>query len=345
MFWRRRKKRTVSILSIDGGGIRGIIPITVLLALQRELARFDIDDPLHTCFDLIAGTSTGGLISLGLAAPAEPAGTDPESGRSSPLLPAMTLEYILSLYEQRSKEIFSKGSLGQLRSLGQMFLEKYDEESLVRLLQEVFGTLSMSDAMVPLAITSYECLHGEPFLFTSYDPAPYLMWEVGRATTAAPSYFPPAFINSPRTGKKLCFIDGGVAANNPALYGYLEARRLYPEAEQFSIFSIGTAGSRFSLPLQGLQRMGLIDWISPSKGVPLFHVYTSGQYHTAERVLNTLPDVQYYRIAGNTGDRSIPMDDVSSSNIMKLKRVANYICETHLEVIREYCRSVILPRK
>ncbi len=350
---RRERKKHITILSIDGGGIRGIIPITVLLALQRELSSLGLDQPLYAYFDLIAGTSTGALIALGLAAPgdqselkpAEPSGPfwKRRTHRQQPLLPALTLEHILNMYEERSREIFSKNRLRQIGALGQIFMEKYDEQSLVNLLKETFADRSLSDALTPLMITSFECLSGKPFLFTSYDPAPFCMWEAGRASTAAPTYFSPAFIPSPATGKDLCFIDGGIAANNPALYAYLEARKLYPEAQRFSIFSIGTAGQSFSMPLQGLKRMGILDWISPSRGVPLIHAYASSQYNLTEEILSSEKQAVYHRIAGNTGSKPIPMDDVSRGNILRLKRVAAHICREQRENIREFCTSCILP--
>ncbi len=347
-------RKDITILSIDGGGIRGIIPITVLIALQKEMEELGIHQPLYSCFDLIAGTSTGALITLGLCAPdrSSPEAQEVPEERSRfrrrrkplPLLPAMTLEAILQLYEQRSKDIFSKNTLGQLGTITQMFIEKYDEQSLISILQEIFGSMELSDALAPLMVTSYECTRGEPYIFTSYKTCGYKMSDAARAATAAPTYFTPAFLKEPETGRQLCFIDGGVAANNPSLYAYLEAKKLYPDARKFHILSIGTAGSLFALPMQGLQRMGILDWISPSRGVPLLHVYTSGQYHTTEHVLNTLPDVTYHRIAGNSGNKPNPMDDVSRGNILRLKRVAKYIAQSHREVIRNYCRDFLLSR-
>ena len=352
--FRTKGNKEVTILSLDGGGIRGIIPITVLIALQKEMVRLGIDRPLYSCFDLIAGTSTGALIALGLCAP------DPENPemprepeqrfsfrrkhKPPPLLPAMTLESILDLYEHRSPDIFSKGPLGQLGAVTRMFMEKYDEHSLTEILQEIYGSMTINEALAPLIITAYECTRGEPFLFRSYRGSQYLMKDAARAATAAPTYFSPAFITDPETGKELCFIDGGVAANNPSLYAYLEAKQLYPQAEKFHIFSIGTAGSLFALPMQGLRRMGILDWISPAKGVPLLHVYTSGQYHTAEHVMKTLPEVTYHRIAGNKGKHPVPMDDVSKGNILRLKRAAQYIARSHEDVIQNYCRNYLISR-
>ncbi len=350
----RTEQRDVTILSLDGGGIRGIIPITILIALQKQLESLGLHQPLYTYFDLIAGTSTGGLIALGLTAPQELERHDDhqikkgfwkrKNDKPEPLLPAMTLENLLELYETRSGDIFSKGPLRQLGPLGQFFMEKYDEQSLAEVLREVFGTRLMEDAMTPLVVTAYECIEGTPYLFRSYRNPAFSMAEAARATTAAPTYFSPAFIPSPDTGKELCFIDGGVVANNPSLYAYLEAKRLFPQARKFHMLSIGTAGSLFSLPMQGLKRMGILDWVTPSKGVPLLHIYSSGQYHTTEQVLTSLPEVTYDRIAGNQGNKPIPMDDISRAHILRLKRTAAHIAETEKQRLREYCTSYIAPR-
>ncbi len=352
LFTKFRRRRDVTILSIDGGGVRGIIPITVLLALQQEMELQDIKLPLYACFDLIAGSSTGGLVALGLAAPnanlpKDDASPDRPKQRNlpAPILPAMTLESILHIYEARSGDIFPQGPLKDLRALAQLFTEKYQEDSLENLIYEIFGDLSMADALTPAMITSYECLSGEPFLFTSYADHPYRMREAARATTAAPTYFSPTVIRSPEDGTNRCFIDGGVAANNPALYAYCEARKLYPEAIRFHILSIGTSGSSFSVSMGNIKRMGILDWISPAKGVPLLNAYAASQYYTQEHVLKNIEGVTYHRIAGNKGNISIPMDDSSRENILRVKRTASAIVRDHEEVIEAYCRLYLANRR
>src|SRR5579872_4118120 len=126
---------SIKILSIDGGGIRGIIPAVILQDLLSRLKR-----DLATHFDLIAGTSTGGIIALGI-------GTGCKSGE--PYSPAE----LLDLYLQNGAEIFKKNWLTPERELVQ---PKYSPDSLEKVLATFFGEAELSSAVVPLLISSYD---------------------------------------------------------------------------------------------------------------------------------------------------------------------------------------------
>jgi len=372
--FRRKQKKTAVILSIDGGGIRGIIPITILIELQRIMAEQGLTKPLYSYFDLISGTSTGGLIALGLTAPAagensrsenrgrekaaekseqpaqHPAGSklfsffsrDKNRKRDAFDFPSFTLEEILTIYEKRGEDIFPRSAFGQLKAFGQMFMEKYSEESLEALLQELFGDLTVHDALTNLMILSYDCIRGTPYLFTSYGRQNFYMRQAGRATSAAPTYFSPVVIKPIDRSEEFCFVDGGVAANNPSLYAWVEAKKLFPKAEKFHILSISTAQSRFSLPLSKVNGLGFLDWVSPAKGVPLLNVYTSSQYYTTDFTLEHMPGVSYTRISSDLDDFSIRMDDASRENISRMKEAAQQILSENRSELISFCENCMV---
>ena len=221
--------RAFRILSIDGGGIRGIFPAAFLAGLER---RWLGADSISSYFDLIAGTSTGGIVALGLA-----------SGH--------TAAEICRLYVERGPEIFPPipdNWFGDLRRdwrrIFQLFKVRYDRESLVRILRELFGTRTFGETRTRLCIPSFDGRYGEPYIFkTPHHPDYRLdrhesMVKVAAATAAAPTYYAPVEDGGYR------FIDGGVWANNPVMVALVDVLSCFDvPRERIRILSLG-CGSR-----------------------------------------------------------------------------------------------------
>jgi predicted acylesterase/phospholipase RssA len=220
---------TVRILSIDGGGTFGLAPAMVLIELERRTQR-----SVAQLFDLVAGTSVGGLLGLALLVPGAHGA------------PRHSAAQIASLFEQDADRVYAYSLRHWLSTLGGFLGEKYEATGLQEVLNEVFGDTWLSEAIRPTLIPAYDLLQDHPYAFRSHhastDPgADYPTSAVVRATTAVPGYFPPVELES-RAGhpRRLC-IDGGVAAFSPALWAYAEARRLYPDADEILLVSLGTA--------------------------------------------------------------------------------------------------------
>ena len=210
-----------NILSIDGGGIRGIIPAMILADIERRTGH-----RIAEMFDMIAGTSTGGILALGLTVPQERAGKKPKYEASQ----------LVSFYEEDGKEIFHS-FWRNVVSLHGLVEERYPAAPIEKVLQKYLGEETrLSQALTEVVITSYEIETCRPFLFTRkkarikrgarFNPR---MWEVARATTAAPTYFAPfQLCRSKRSHlPPLAFIDAGVFLNNPTLCAYAEAVNLH----------------------------------------------------------------------------------------------------------------------
>lgn len=232
----RGDSRRFQILSLDGGGIRGLYSAAVLAAIEQDL-RTDVTK--H--FDLIAGTSTGGIIALGLGLGLRPA-------------------QIVEFYRDEGKKIF-RGP-GWLRHLLSFFTRKYGANPLVEALRRYFGERSFGTSTKRLVIPSYNLGEDEVYIFRTPHheklrrdyavPA----WQVARATSAAPTYFP---LCRDVDGQRL--VDGGVWANNPVMVAIVEAHRfLGAPLDDIHVFSIGTT-SELRQRKSSLDKGGKLAWI------------------------------------------------------------------------------------
>lgn len=185
------------ILTIDGGGIKGVFAASFLAELEATLG-----EPLVDHFDLISGTSTGGIIALGLGM-------------------GMSAAEILSFYETHGPQIFNNGRLGFLRGLTNA---KYSREPLRKALEEVFGARLLGDSKTRLLIPSLNLETGEVHVFKTAHHERFIrdykekVVDVALATAAAPTFFPAHNLES---GTPL--IDGGMWANNPMGTAAVEA--------------------------------------------------------------------------------------------------------------------------
>ena len=179
------------ILSLDGGGLRGIFSAAILARLEE-----DLDTSIVDHFDLIAGTSTGGVIALGLGLGMRP-------------------RQIVEFYTRLGPRVF-RNPLG-LRSARQLLRAKYAPGPLRSALADVFGDRTFGQSTKRLVITSYNLGTDDVYLFrTAHHPRLVRDWreravDVAMATSAAPTYLP----GFPLSGTRL--VDGGVWANNPAM--------------------------------------------------------------------------------------------------------------------------------
>ncbi len=172
------------ILSIDGGGIRGLIPARILVSLERKLQQRSgrSDARIADFFDLIAGTSTGGLITCLLLAPGKNEWT-----------PAFSAQDIADLYQDHGAEIFHASLGKRLRSLDGLLDERYEADGLERLIEDRVGDLWLSQLLKPCLITAYDVTQRKTKFFTQHDARnddkDYQIKVVARATSAAPTYF------------------------------------------------------------------------------------------------------------------------------------------------------------
>lgn len=330
------------ILSIDGGGVRGLIPVRILETLESRLSQRGVAAPFHQIFDLMAGTSTGGLIAAGLSAP-RPGGTAGEA--------ATTIAELRSFYERESRDIFQSSISGRLaravsNPLG-LFDESYDARPLEKLLKERFGWTSMASGLTRLVLTAYDIEKRKAVFMTNGleenggRPDDYYFWQAVRATTAAPSYFEPARVeNLTRRGEE-ALVDGGVFMNDPTMAAYLEARKLGWDADEIVILSLGTGRApERSFAYQDAIGWGALGWMQPSKGVPILSIFADGQTQTAayqaERLFAELSGVSYFRLEADLPPEAEDFDNARPGNIIALNGAADRVIRDNTVFLDEF---------
>jgi len=314
--------QSIKVLTIDGGGIRGIIPGIILDELQKRLS-----EDLWEAFDLIAGTSTGGIIALGI-------GTRCHGG--NPYSPSE----LVDLYVQNGPSIFRKTVLTPAREL---ILPKYSSDGLEAALAEFFGDTQFDTALTPLLISSYDLQSQLPFFFKSHKIAGdksynWSLAEIARATSAAPTYFPPLHLM--RGGQDYALIDGGVFVNNPAMAAYAEARSLYKDAVEFLIVSVGTGDRQDQIAYASAKDWGLLGWARQIVPVLMDSVSEAVDYE-----LRALPGCTYYRLqVPDLQQASTDMDDVTPENLANLQRVAHDYVYSIMELLDTICEELAMGR-
>lgn len=277
---KRLDQRMVRVLAIDGGGIRGIVPATILAAIEERTGR-----PVSDFFDVFAGTSTGGLLTLGLNTPGDD-GT-----------PKYTAKQIRDVYVEQGPRIFSRRKRWFLKTAGGWLGPKYPATGLEAVLKDLFGERRISESIRRTLVTSYDTERRTPVTFASDcrkfaeprnpDPA---MWEVCRATSAAPTYFPPFRLRADwnddghgagwNFGDPFSLVDGGVAANNPALWAWYESG-VGREAASLLIVSLGTGIKKGQFAYERIRGYGKLQWVTP-----VLELLASGANETTHTQLN-----------------------------------------------------------
>ncbi|MAX79678.1 MAG: patatin [Crocinitomicaceae bacterium] len=319
--------KKIRILSLDGGGIRGILPGTILTYLEEQIRKESKNEKatIGEYFDLIAGTSTGGILSLIYLCPNDD-GTY-----------KFTAKEAVDLYLDQGDDIFDVSFKKKLKSLGGIADEKYDADALEDALKTYLEDTKLSQALKPCLITSYDIRNRKAHFFSSADAATnriydYYLRDVARATSAAPTYFEPVRIKS-IFGTPHSLIDGGVFANNPALCAYAEARTIEfskvlnnsekpdkPKAENMLIVSIGTGSVEKSYHYKEFKDASLLKWLNP-----LIDIMMSGNSETVDyqlkQIYETLPkeySEDYYRIQPKINLADSEMDNAELSNLTAL---------------------------
>lgn len=328
------EERKFRILSIDGGGIRGVFPAKFLAEMEAKLKEEGKDPHLCNHFDMICGTSTGGIIALALA-----------NG-----IPAQD---IVDLYIKNRWKIFPKIPFGLFSLKPGIFSKKYYRFGLESLIKEKFKSidkktdLRINDLKTRVCVTGYDLLTARPKVFKTphhahlFNDKHLHVYQVALATSAAPTYFNPytstySKIDSTATEHFTLKLDGGVFANNPTLIGILEANRgLGIPLENLEVVSIGTGTKEYqesrSHILFGLFRkpFGKLYWISKVRILEL--VMQAQSQHVDDLVsimhggigADKKPVFYYDRIQiklNNTLD--VSLDTVDKDKLNKLSELA-----------------------
>ena len=334
---------TIRILTIDGGGIRGIIAATILREILAGQRASDV-------FHLIAGTSTGGILACGLCRP-------------NPLSP----QDLIELYVEHGDEIFPRTfprSFPGASLLGPRYSAKPLEAQLLRQLGDTrLAEIRGVDLLVPSYAIDLPTPrpNGEtraPLFFRSWQAAgedlppggsaaeyDFHLRDVARATSAAPTYFEPAAVRN-LAGQRFGMIDGGVFANNPAMCALVAAWRRYGPEHRFVVVSLGNGFLQRPIPLATAKSWGKIGWLEP-----ILSVLMDGSSDTVTFQAQELLGANHYRfdipLGVTQSDRHAvndDFDDASTGNIAALLAKASDLIELERPRIDELTRLLGTPR-
>ena len=312
------------ILTLDGGGIRGLISAIWLEALEQRLHEAG-KGTVRSHFDLIAGSSTGALIAAGLASGFPP-------------------QQLTALYEHFGDEVFP-GTVERLWSrLTRTFTEglsapRYSPHGLETVLQRVFGERTLGTASPRLMAIAYDTLTRSPLFFKSFKPghAAIPLWEVCRAATAAPAYFPAHLTTI--DGQRRALIDGGVVANNPTACAIAEAVRLNGDErlDQLVVLSIGTGQATRPISERDATHWGALEW-----AIPIIDVLFDGSADAVDYVADQiLAEDRYVRLQAPLLRGYDDFDNVDATNLLALRKTAEDYLAT-ADVQRSLDRLVAL---
>lgn len=331
--------KKIAILSIDGGGIRGIIPAVFLMYIEQELQRLstDPDARIVDYFDYFVGTSTGSLLVAALLSP---------NKEQRPLYEAKQL---VPMYRQNCTSIFDSSLIANIASLSGTIDTKYSADSFKAVLKKCFGDVELRQLLKPCLIPSYEITQAKNYFFSQSKAlgdagTNFFIRDVCLAACAMPSYFPPASIVAFDNAAH-CFLDGGIFATNPSLCAYAEARKLYPtfRSENMLVLSLSTGKQTARYDCEQTQHWGAKDW-----HYPITNIVSSTSSEVVDYVINKIfleQTQQYLRINPNIDKAYYSnMDNCDKDYLDYLERFARVNIERYRAQLDRFIASLIKNR-
>ncbi len=334
--------KKLRILSIDGGGVKGIVPAIICEYLENEISKkVNRKVFLHEYFDLIVGTSTGGILGALYTSPKYHTATE-----------------IVDLYKNCGDKIFNKNIIRRISSFGGILRPKYSTKALEELSESLFGDINLSDTTKPFMTTSYDLIRAKEIFFDSLNAKRkplknFKLKDVVIATSSAPVYFNAKKLISLNNDLYNC-IDGGIFANNPALIAYAEARNIdfkkhleedkpsFPGSDDMILISLGTGHKEGYKNYEHLKTKGGAKWV-----MPIIDILFAAQSNTDDFILRKIFDSSknkwnYYRINPRLYKGSLELDNKSEENIKKLCDDAHEFIKRNKDKLDDIILQLIL---
>jgi len=316
------------VLSVDGGGIRGIVPARILQELEERIGK-----PISDLVNLSVGTSTGGIIVTAL-------NTSNEHNR-----PKYKAEDLVDLYQKRGKDIFST-SIWRKAKIGLgLWGAKYDRSNLDNILTQMLGESLLSEALKPIMVISYSLsgdgIYGDGINFWSSrvaktaDKKDFYLKDIAGATSAAPTFFEPKTLLNKTKNKTYIESDGGIFANNPTVMAIAEARLMNPSLnlEDILLISIGTGRAKLNQTSESLKDSGVIGWLMRAD---LIGVMMGANSELTEWEISIL-NLNNIRIQLDIDKELSEMDNVSDKNIQALLHETERYIQKNDQAIDKLC--------
>jgi patatin-like phospholipase/acyl hydrolase len=233
--------------------------------------------------------------------------------------------------------------------VGGLAEEKYPSEGIEEVALEYFGDVRLAHALTEVLVTAYEIEKRGPWFFKrrhardqNREGDNFLMRDVARAISAAPTYFEPLQLEWGPHGKR-AFIDGGVHSNNPAMCAYVEAMKIHPEENDFLVVSLGTGEPTRNMPYKEVKGWGLALWAQPILNVVFDGVSDTVDYQLQELLSTEEGDARrHYRFQTVLNIGNDDMDDASATNIWALKTKAQEIIDENEVALDALCTQLVI---
>ncbi len=284
------------VLSIDGGGVRGIVPACFLKELSVRTGK-----DIHELFDLVIGTSAGGLTAIAIAC-------------------KFNTDMILDLFKKGSVEIFPHSFMRDISTGNGMFRPKYSRDSLDKLLNKYFGDKLLSESELPICIPSYNLDEATSKIWFSPDAVKSKKFDaklkdIAGATSAAPTYLPPKEFYD-MDGNIHHEIDGGIFLNNPQILALTEIIKNTPDAsrDEILLISMGTGNVALKWDVEELKDSGILGWI---KGGNIIEAMMDASNDFAN-IQASIIFPNMYRLQTDLTIELGELDNASAENIQRL---------------------------
>lgn len=321
----KNEQEYIRILSICGGGIRGIIPTHVLQYLEKTSKK-----PIAELFDIIVGTSTGAIASVVLTVP----GIDNK--------PLYSTQDLLNFYNQDGQKIFYNPWYHRLLTLDGLIGPKYKTSSRYAVLKKYIGETYNDQLLNNVVIPTYAIEEEKPILFfnwqsTKAEDANYAVVDLLMSAISPPGLFPSVVFGM--KGKRFVLVDGAVYANNPELAASLIAMSLYPN-KKYILVSLGTGSTDTILPSLNTVDWGMFQW---SKNIISLLLNSTMKFN--EFILQKLFPfpLAIYHFDTKLGGFDVSLDDVSPRNIQKLNKKGSRLVSKSQDELNELIPRLLHP--
>jgi len=316
------------VLTIDGGGVRGLIPALVLAELERRTGQ-----PIAEQFDLIVGTSTGSILALGLTRP-----SNADARR-----PALAAKDLVALYRDQAARIFPS-SLGPLRYLRRIFRPKFDPNDVEALYRSYFEDVRLQEALTNVAVPAYDIESNKRIWFLSWSSAQagFYMRDIVRGATAAPTYFPPArlpYRKRATTIDYVSLVDGALFANNPSQDALLFGKKIRADDANILLVSIGTGRSARKYSFDEAWGWGVLGWMDPLLEIAFSDPAIDDIVSRAIEGHGS-----YYRLQVDLGTPPIDLDNSSPAALQRLESSTELFMKEHSSEMDQLVSELRLPR-
>ena len=308
-----KKKR---YLAMDGGGTKAIVPLVYLSYLEYQL-----NTPIVKIFDIMAGSSSGGILATALALPHPEDYMLPREEKR----PKFTVNEIMGLYLDMSRKVFDCNLGNSIKNLWGLLGPRYDSSRLSDFLDEEYDGTKARELLTEVMTTAYDLDKQAPSAFNSQsdEHKDLLVKDLVMATTAAPTYFTPHNIKN--MGR---YVDGAIFAPTPAIWLLMGLERLFSsqpedlakEIENTTLVSIGTSSldSNVSKRYDGAENWGLIKWV-----LQVFEIFDDGVTDTIDKQISALLKDNSYRLDVKVTDKEdLSLDSTDPERLSSLYELA-----------------------